>query len=272
LPDIVDRVEGRMKRAKFRIIVLGIAYVVVAEPATAQLSCPCIVTDPTLESTTATSFGKDLLNQSKELATQANQYLNEINQYALQVQQYENEIQNTISLPGQVVGNIQGVINHAFAVTQNIVGIYQRAEGLAVSVQNIDKQFQLRFPGYIATGPIVGGPVPAQSQQVAIRLNGTLDSIRGSMDALNLNVMDLANDQMTASNLNSLSLGVTGTVQALQVTHQIALQQVAQMTKLHSDIDAIGQAETNYFANQIQNKTDENAALARVFHPLQDAW
>jgi P-type conjugative transfer protein TrbJ len=247
-------------------------------PAAAQLgACPCVVTDPALESTTVTSFGKEIVNEAKSLATQANQYLTEINSYATQVQQYENEIQNTINVPAQTLANLQGVINHAASVVQNIVGIYQRAEGLAISVENIDKQFQLRFPGYISTAPIfssgtVGASVSAPAAATQARLNGTLDSIRGSMAALNANAMDIQSDVLAANTLQSASAAATGTVQALQVAHNIALQQVNQLGKLQEDVLGIGQAETNYYAGQVQDHSDRIAGMQRFAHFVPDAW
>jgi type IV secretion system protein TrbJ len=229
------------------------------------------VTDPALELTQIQTNAQSLLNDAKEIATQANQYLTELNSYVQQIQQYENMIQNTITLPAQVMGQVQGVINHAMQVVDNVGSAYARAEGIAMTMANIDKQFQLRFPGYAPAGSSATTPTPSM---YASRINGTLNSIQGSMAAVSQVTQDLANEKAAVAQLQNMSQNsIGGTVQAVQAAHAIALHQVDQLDKLQSLIAAQAQAQTNYYANQVQNQSDLKAQMDRlVSKPVTDAW
>lgn len=263
------------RRAFLRSLGLGAASVSLlsALPARAQW----VVTDPGLTIQQVQSNAQSLFHQAQELATQANQYLTEINQYTLQIEQYENMVQNTINLPAGVMSQVQGVVNHAMGVVDNIALAYQKADAIAVSASNIDQQFQLRYPGYASFSGANGGftgfnPGPADLPY-AQRQNGTLDSIRGAMSATGVNVQDVQSELAAVQALQTMSASsVGGTVQAMQAAHQIALHQVDQINKLNGLISAQTQAQTTYYASQVQNQTDSRAAEGQFAQPVKDVW
>ena len=256
----------------------GAALAVIFTMAPKSGQAQWIVSDPTLELTQIQTNETSLLNEAKEIATQANQYLNEINQYTLQIQQFENQVQNTLLLPAAVMGQVQGVVNHAMAVVGNMQATYQRANGIAITAQNLDQQFQLRFPGYGGGGTYPGYPTTFQPsspmQQVyAARTNGTLDSIRGAMAATAAQVNDVQTEMAAVQQLQSMSAAsVSGTVQAIQAAHQIALHQVDQIDKLQGLVAGQSQAQMTYFATTLQNHQDSKAAEDQFLHPVQDSW
>jgi P-type conjugative transfer protein TrbJ len=238
------------------------------------------VTDPVLEGTQLQTNAQSLVNQAKDLVHDANSELNQINAYVQQIQQYENQIQNTITLPAQLLAQVQGVINHAVAVVNNVELTYQRAEGIAVTLANIDKQFTLRFPGFAPIGgPVIPGGVPSASASQAQmiysqRLNGTLSSIQGAIAATGMAAQDLMNTEPTTiAQLAAMAQNSSGgAVQALQNVQSIMLHQAGQMNTLQSLIQAQVQSETNFHANSVQNDADNAALMALFAHPVTGAY
>ncbi|MGZ7274574.1 hypothetical protein ACXWPL_10080, partial [Streptococcus pyogenes] len=58
------------------------------------------------------------------------------------------------------------------------------------------------------------------------------DTIGGTLKAANLTAEQFSSEESTMSSLRSMSESADGQMKALQVGHQIAAQQVAQMQKL----------------------------------------
>lgn len=191
------------------------------------------------------------LMNNGELVTQV---ANSAQQVASELQMYQTMYQNIQNIPNQVWGNITQDIG-------NLQTIVAQGQAISYAASNIDQQFQQRYPGY--TPP--AGSTPSQYQQWS---QGSLDSIRGALDAANLQASQFQNEQATMSTLQNMSQTSVGRMQALQVGNQIAVQQVQQLQKLRQMQMAQIQAQGNYEAAQVQNQSNDMQIQQQVFGPV----
>ncbi len=161
-------------------------------------------------------------------AEQVNNQITQINQLAQQIQNqlsiYENMLQNTAQLPEHVWGQVENDLNRL----QSIVG---QGQGIAFSMGNIDDQLQQRFQSYAE----MKSSLPSQasfSTTYQSWSDTNRDTIAGTLKAANLTAEQFSSEESTMSSLRSMSESADGQMKALQVGHEIATQEVAQMQKL----------------------------------------
>ncbi|MDN5851193.1 MAG: P-type conjugative transfer protein TrbJ, partial [Nitrococcus sp.] len=111
--------------------------------------------------------------------------------------------------------------------------IVQEGQGMAFSMGNIDTALRERFPSFaeFAQGPLAGEDF-ASAYQTWSETNR--DTISGTLRAANLTAEQFFSEEATMEQLRSMSETSVGQMQALQVGHQIAAQQVAQTQKLRA--------------------------------------
>lgn len=172
--------------------------------------------------------------------------INEARQIAAQLQQYENMVQNTASLPAQTWNSAQATLNQL----QNVV---QTGNSIAYSMSNVGTAFQQRFPGYKAqTNP----------QQAYSSWSSTaLDSIRGSLQAANVQSSNITDETSALSALRSLADGSDGQKAAIDAGNRIATMQVEQQQKLRQLIMAQMQSQNAYMATQVQNQDQQRSSI-----------
>ncbi|WP_052522786.1 P-type conjugative transfer protein TrbJ [Ensifer sp. BR816] len=161
-------------------------------------------------------------------AEQVNNQITQINQLAEQIQNqlriYENMLQNTAQLPDHVWGQVESDLSRL----QSIVG---QGQGIAFSMGNIDDQLKQRFQSYAE----MQTNLPSQasfSTTYQSWSDTNRDTIAGTLKAANLTAEQFASEESTMSSLRSMSESADGQMKALQVGHEIATQEVAQLQKL----------------------------------------
>ncbi len=175
-----------------------------------------------------------LLNNSELIAVvgksteQINNQITQITQLAQQIQNqlkiYENMLQNTAQLPQQIWGQVERDLNQL----RNIVG---QGQGIAFSMGNADDVLKQRFKSYadFKTNLPTGSTFSSTWQNWSTT---NRDTIGSSLKAAGLTSDQFTSEETTMSQLRGLSQSADGQMKALQVGHQIAAQQVAQMQKL----------------------------------------
>lgn len=166
-----------------------------------------------------------LVGQSSE---QIQNQITQITQLAEQIQNqiriYENMLQNTAQLPNHIWGQVE----RDLARLQSIVA---QGQGVAFSMGNIDDVLKQRFQSFaeFETGLVTGEDFSSSYRTWS---DTNRDTIAGTLRAASLTAEQFASEESTMSSLRSLSESADGQMKALQVGHQIAGQQVAQMQKL----------------------------------------
>lgn len=169
-----------------------------------------------------------LLEQSgqgvKSLANQATQITNQMTQIQNQLNQYRTMLQNLEKLPDNIWGQAQQDLNQ-------LRSLVQQGDGIAFSMGNLDDVLKERFPSFeeFASG-VEGGQNFSEQYQSWSQTNR--DTIGGTLAQAGLTAKQFDSEQATMQQLQAQSESAVGQLQALQVGHSIASQQVEQMQKL----------------------------------------
>ncbi len=127
-----------------------------------------------------------------------------------------------------------------------------------VSMGNADDVLQQRFQSYSASGPT------CRTRQAFLQLptwsDTNRDTIASTLKAASLTADQFDSEEGTMSSLRSMSETADGQMKALQVGHQIAAQQVAQMQKLRG---LVSQQMTMMGTWLQTEQTDKDLAQAR---------
>ncbi len=207
-----------------------IAALAMAAVASVSMPGPVRAGGVTGEATEFTQLANnaELVSLVGKSAEQVNNQITQINQLAEQIQNqlriYENMLQNTAQLPAHVWGEVEGDLNRL----QSIVG---QGQGIAFSMGNIDDTLKQRFQSYAE----MKSSLPNQasfSTTYQSWSDTNRDTIAGTLKAANLTAEQFSSEESTMSSLRSMAESADGQMKALQVGHEIATQQVAQMQKL----------------------------------------
>lgn len=170
----------------------------------------------------------ELISLVGKSAEQVNNQITQISQLAEQIQNqiniYNNMLQNTAQLPSHIWGQVENDL-------KNLQNVVAQGQGVAFSMGNIDDVLKQRFQSFAEMkSNLPDGAGFSSTYQNWSDTNR--DTIAGSLKAANLTSYQFSSEEGTMSSLRSMSESADGQMKALQVGHQIAAQQVAQMQKL----------------------------------------
>ncbi len=170
----------------------------------------------------------ELVSLVGKSAKQVNNQITQISQLAEQIQNqlniYKNMLQNTAQLPDHVWGQVENDL-------KNLQSIVNQGQGVAFSMGNIDDVLKQRFQSFAdIKSNLPNGASFSTTYQSWSDTNR--DTIAGTLKAANLTAEQFSSEESTMSELRSMSESADGQMKALQVGHEIAAQQVAQMQKL----------------------------------------
>jgi P-type conjugative transfer protein TrbJ len=163
------------------------------------------------------SSGLQVDNQLMQIGQLAEQIQNQLNIYS-------NMLQNTAQLPAHIWGEVQDDLNQ-------LRDIVDQGQSIAFSMGNADDILKQRFKSY---AELRMDPQNAQSFSSIYQTwsDTNRDTIAGTLSAANLTADQFDVEESAMRSLRNLSETSNGQMKALQVGHQIAAQQVAQMQKL----------------------------------------
>lgn len=170
----------------------------------------------------------ELVGLTGQSAEQISNQVTQITQLAEQIQNqlkiYENMLQNTLTLPAHVWGQAE-------ADLRRLQQLVAQGEGIAFSMGNIDDVLKQRFQSFadFKTG-LENGASFSDSYQAWSDTNR--DTIAATLRAAGLTSEQFGSEEATMAQLRSMSETSVGQMQALQVGHEIAAQQVEQAQEL----------------------------------------
>ncbi|MBW9081173.1 P-type conjugative transfer protein TrbJ [Rhizobium pusense] len=170
----------------------------------------------------------ELISLVGKSAEQVNNQITQISQLAEQIQNqlniYQNMLQNTAQLPNHIWGQVESDL-------KNLQNVVNQGQGVAFSMGNVDDVLKQRFQSFAdMKSNLPDGASFSTTYQSWSDTNR--DTIAGTLKAANLTAEQFSNEERTMSQLRSMSESADGQMKALQVGHEIAAQQVAQMQKL----------------------------------------
>ena len=221
-----------MKNTKITAIAFALALsLALAKPAAAQIT----VFDPA-------NYVKSTLTELHTLQSTINQ----ATQIANQLKQLAYQVQNLQNIPRGVWGQVQQDLS---ALTQ----IAKVGQSISYADGNLSAEFAKMYPGYV---------VPTNYTQAYTQWgNNALGGIQGALASAGLQSSQFASEDATFAQLQALSDGSVGHMQAIQVSNMIAIQQVQQLEKLRQLQMAQLQGELGYLATQQQNDLTKFAIL-----------
>ena len=170
----------------------------------------------------------ELIHLSGQSADQIQNQVVQIGQMAEQIQNqmriYENMLQNTLQLPDHVWGEVE-------ADLLRLKQLVSQGEGIAFSMANLDDVLKQRFASFAAfEAGLPDGNTFSDSYQSWSDTNR--ETIAATLRAAGLTSEQLSSEELTMAQIRTLSERAEGQMQALQVGHDLAAQQVGQAQKL----------------------------------------
>ncbi|AVH45472.1 P-type conjugative transfer protein TrbJ [Agrobacterium tumefaciens] len=197
-----------------------------------------------------------LVDLMKSSGIQVDNQLTQISQLAEQIQNqlkiYENMLQNTAQLPDHVWGDVESDLNR-------LRSIVEQGQSISFSMGNADDVLQQRFQSYADLKTNLPDNATFSSTYQSWS-DTNRDTIASSLKAASLTADQFDSEEGTMSSLRSMSETADGQMKALQVGHEIAAQQVAQMQKLRG---LVSQQMTMMGTWLQTEQTDKDLAQAR---------
>ncbi len=158
----------------------------------------------------------------EQVGQNAQQIANQLTQIQNQIDQYRTMLQNLEQLPENIWGDAVADLNQL----QQLVA---QGDGIAFSMGNLDDVLKERFGSYAD----FQGSLPEDFSSMYDSWSRTnRDTIAGTLAGAGLTADQFQTEAQTMAQLQRQSETAVGQMQALQVGHSIASQQVEQMQKL----------------------------------------
>ncbi len=182
--------------------------------------------------------------------------MTQITQLAEQIQNqlniYQNMLQNTAQLPSHIWGEVESDLG-------KLRSVVSQGQGIAFSLGNADDVLKQRFKSFAELkANLPSGESFSSTYQTWSDTNR--DTIAGTLSAASLTADQFDSEADTMRQLQSMSESADGQMKALQVGHEIAAQQVAQMQKLRG---LVSQQMTMVGTWLQTQQTDKDLAQAR---------
>ena len=201
------------------------------KPVAAQV----VVFDPT-------NYVKNTLTELHTLQSTINQ----ATQIANQLKQLAYEVQNLQNIPKGVWGQVQRDLS-------DLGQIAKVGQSISYADGALSAEFTRMYPGY---------SVPTDYTKAYAQWgNNALGGIQGALASAGLQSAQFASEDAVFAQLQALSDGSVGHMQAVQVGNMIAIQQVQQLQKLRQLQMAQLQGEFGSLATQQQNDLTKFATL-----------
>ena len=175
---------------------------------------------------------------------------------------------------GELINQIPGAIadlplvGDIFELLDDVEGIMEAGTELAYSADNLEAFMRDRFKTYDDYLEAIrddGGIVKESFDNRFREWNdGHRDSIRTIMSAHGFHSEQVANEQVRLETLERLSRTSQGRMQAAQVGHQIAIEEVKKMHKLRELIMEQSNLHASYFATKQAMDAENEAATTYI--------
>jgi P-type conjugative transfer protein TrbJ len=139
---------------------------------------------------------------------------------------------------------------------KNLGNIISQMQGIAYDAQKLDRTFSETFPGYQNKQKYF-----TQYEKI---INTAQNTLSGVLQSVSLAAKDFKAAEKRLNDLKNASESAIGETSAIQAANQIAIEQIEQLQLLRQVIIAQVNAETIYYAAQIQKEASSKAELDEV--------
>ncbi|MES9904698.1 MAG: P-type conjugative transfer protein TrbJ [Sedimenticola sp.] len=196
-------------------------------------------------------------SEQAQLAQKARQIANEVQMINNQLTMYRNMLDNTAGLNSMQWGSV-------FNQLRSLATATQQGTAIAYSSSNMDAMYQQRYQGY---QNYLNNNYDNNNFRSDYRTwyNSQRDGIHGALRSANLQHRQFRDEESTLEELQEMSQSAGGRMQALQVGHQISMQQARQTQKLRELVMAQTQMQGNYLASEAAKEAANQARSERFF-------
>lgn len=145
--------------------------------------------------------------------------------------------------------NAQNLINQ-------LGNVVSQSNSLSYNAQNINQQFQQQYPGFQSPQNF--------NQQYSQNINTTMSTLNGVLQSVGMSAQDFANENTRLAFLQSQVTSAQGQTQALQASAQISSEMVTQLQLLRQVLMAQTNAQTAYFAQNLQTQASSQAQFNQI--------
>ena len=192
-----------------------------------------------------------------QITHQMTQITNQVTQITNQLKMYTNMLQNTATLPQQVWNNVQKDI-------QQLQSIVQQGQAIAYSANNLDQVLRQRFLSYQQfQNNLPNSTNYAQMYQSWSDTNR--DTVQSTLKAANLTATQFATENSTLETIKNHSQSADGQMKALQVAHEIGVQQIEQFQKLRALLSQQATMTGTWLASQQAQRDLSQAKRDKFF-------
>lgn len=179
-------------------------------------------------------------------------YIRQGEQLASELQMLQDMLKHSRALPYQTFSGVMPAIAQLHRMVET-------GQALAYSMANIDGEFRSTFPGYAGFSP------NQWYRNYQTWSNRSLDTTLGTLKAAGLQASQMTSEGAVLDQLRVMAESADGRLLALQVSNQIAHEQVDQLMKLRQLMLADLQSKQAYQAMMIQQDATKQAAAEHFF-------
>ncbi len=180
-----------------------------------------------------------------ELIQQSAQMYQQVQNTIMAVQHSQQQLKNLLALPTQTWGQAQQELSA-------LADLVNKTTALSYAGRNIDQLFRQRFKGFSSSAGSTN--FGAQFQNL---VQTQLDGLNSALQAAGLQSSQFAHERAALQQIQSMSAGSQGSLQALMAGNMIASQQIDQLQKLRQLYMAQMQAQNSFMAGQAQQQADQ---------------
>lgn len=185
-----------------------------------------------------------------KLVAEYNQMLNQ----AMLLQQQANYLHQELS----TLNSNQYQWSNAQSLINQLGNVVNQGNSLSYNAQNISQQFQQQFPGYQSPQNF--------NQQYQQNINSTMNTLNGVLQTVGMSAQDFTNENSRLAFLQNQVTSAQGQTQAIQASAQISSEMDSQLQLLRQTMIAQTNAQTAYYAQQLQNQASSEAQVNSVIN------
>lgn len=180
-----------------------------------------------------------------ELINQSAQMYQQVQNTLTAVQHSQQQLKNLLTAPLQTWGQAQQELSA-------LADLVNKTAALSYAGGNIDQLFKQKFPGYARSAGTTnfGGQFQSLVQT-------QLDGLNSALQAAGLQSSQFANERAALQQIQIMSAGSQGSLQALQAGNMVASATVDQLQKLRQLYMTQMQAQNSFMAGQAQVQADQ---------------
>lgn len=239
----------KKKRVQVILLVHLLVLVVFASSFISSKSFAMIVFDPS-------NYAKNLITAENS----ARAIENQITQIHNQLEFLNYEAKNSNGLSSYQWQNITQLMQKLDQTTQ-------QEQALSYSMADLDSQFKTRYPNYTKS---YGNNDYSNAYH---QWNATtLDTLRQSLNSIGMSANDFQNEQALLQQLKTQGQTATGRMQALQVSTEIAAENVNQVQELKRIMMSQANAQDAYMAYEVSKDSYNEQSLEDINSHVDSAF